>query len=188
MPCLTRCSPSSIPLSNSLRSCGGVPMANDGNRVLFDTNAWMYYFFGSGAQGSDVLSLVDCCIENGCDILYAPTTVKDLFYLIPRYFRRLPAGEKISTASGRAVAWGVIDALMEIATAAPVAVGECELARMLRSKHPDFEDNLMLAAAERGGARFVVTYDEQLLRRFPGVCVTAGAAEQALSLSSYGSC
>ena len=46
----------------------------------------------------------------------------------------------------------------------------------MRSVHGDFEDNLVLAAAERANATYLVTNDEQLIKHAPVTALTPHAA------------
>lgn len=151
--------------------------------LLLDTNAWLYYFTGEGKRGADVAALIVHCANHSIPLLYTPTTLKDVFYLVPRYLKRAAPGDDADGAARNGIAWGVVNSMMELAVAAPLAAGECELAHLLRSKHPDLEDNLLLAAAERVSARYVVTYDGKLQKRFPALCVPADVALDTLALS-----
>ena len=83
----------------------------------------------------------------------------------------------------RPAAWACLRRLMEIATAAPLSFPECELARMLGKTFSDFEDNLILAAAETAKADYVVTQDRAFLASAPEVCVTPARAMELLGIS-----
>lgn len=58
------------------------------------------------------------------------------------------------------VAWSGISKLKELMTIVPIGAEECELAQSLRHAHNDFEDDLIIAAAQQSGATYVVTYDK----------------------------
>ncbi len=150
------------------------------NTVLVDTNVWLDYFMGEGPELEAIKELVRLAHEGCLTLLYAPTTAKDLFYLIPRRLRRLVPEDNTSYAPA---AWGCIEKLMEIAVAAPLSFPECELARMLRKTFDDFEDNLVLAAAETAKADYVVTQDRAFLSAMPEVCITPSRALELLRIS-----
>lgn len=57
--------------------------------------------------------------------------------------------------------------MCEIATAVGCDQSDVWLARKRRRLHGDFEDNLVLSAADRAKADLFVTNDEQLLRHAP---------------------
>ena len=148
--------------------------------LLVDTNVWLDYFMGEGPGLEATKGLVHLAHEGSLGLLYAPTTAKDLFYLIPRRLRRL--GPDDGTCYQPA-AWACIEKLMEVAAAAPLSFPECELARMLRHTFQDFEDNLVIAAAETAKADYVVTQDRALLAAMPEACVTP---DRALELARRG--
>ena len=55
--------------------------------------------------------------------------------------------------------------MIEIADAAPQSYAECELACLFSSNFDDFEDNLIIAAAETDKAGYVVTSDRLFFTR-----------------------
>lgn len=148
--------------------------------VLVDTNVWLDYFMSEGPQLDEICGLVAAAHHSKLTLLYAPTSAKDLFYLIPRRLRRTEGREGISY---RPAAWACLRRLMEIATAAPLSFPECELARTLGKTFSDFEDNLILAAAETAKADYVVTQDRAFLASAPEVCVTPARAMELLGIS-----
>lgn len=149
--------------------------------VLVDTNVWLDYFMGEGPELESICALVAAAHEGALALLFAPTTAKDLFYLIPRRLRRMGAEEGVSY---RPAAWACLSKLMEIAAAAPLSFPECELARMLGKTFPDFEDNLIHAAAETAKADYVVTQDRAFLASAPEVCITPSRAIELLKIAS----
>ena len=77
--------------------------------------------------------------------------------------------------------------MTEIATAARVAEPECQLARMLKSRHTDFEDNLIMAIADSCDVDYVLTYDQQLIEHFRPACITPDELLNALESFPLGS-
>ena len=135
------------------------------SRLLLDTNVWFDYFMGEGRSLQAIQGLIEAGLDgrNGYPP-YAPTSAKDLFYLIPRRLRSTdPTRRREASASYRPAAWACVERMMELATAAPLSHAECELARMLRSTFGDFEDNLIVAAGETRKADDIVTNDKPLL-------------------------
>ena len=54
------------------------------------------------------------------------------------------------------------------------AESTCELAQSLRHAHNDFEDDLIIAAAQQSGATYVVTYDKKLAKSFSRILQNTG--------------
>ena len=110
---------------------------------------------------------------------------KDLFCLLPRALRRIASldGCDDGQVSYAPAEWSCLQKMMEMACAAPQPNAECELARLLRSTHSDFEDNLIIAAAETAKVDYVVTNDKGLLSALPETCV---APRRVLQLMSIG--
>jgi predicted nucleic acid-binding protein len=75
--------------------------------------------------------------------------------------------------------------MTEIAVAVGQSLPECSLAWMLRSEHPDLEDNLIMAAAETSNVDFVVTYDKDMLEHFSPACITPAQALRLLELHHH---
>lgn len=150
-------------------------------RYLLDTNIWLYYFLGENAYKHEIMDLIASGQDDGVDILFTPTTAKDLFYVLPRALRRAGAIGPDETMSS--IAWGCLERMFELATPAPQSAAECHIARTLRSTIPDFEDAMIIAAAETAGADYIVTLDKELLRDMPEVCVDPARARE---LAAFG--
>lgn len=147
--------------------------------LLLDTNVWLDYFMGEGPCVDEISRLIAHAQASSLSLLYASTTAKDLFYLIPRRLRMRGGDGEVSYAPA---AWACLDRMMEIAAAAPLSFPECELARMLRKKFPDFEDNLIIAAAETADVDYIVTQDKAFLKQVPEACITPARALELLDL------
>lgn len=149
---------------------------------LIDTNVWMNYFLREDPTFEECKQLFQRAVEEDQPLLVSPTTLKDLFYLIPRCFRRLDAIDQKSSTSYTPAAWACVEFILEIATPSPLSIAECTMARMLRNQFGDFEDNLILATAESARADYIVTYDEDLIATFPEACIKP---ERALELMTF---
>ncbi len=153
-------------------------------RLLLDTNIWIAFFLDMGALTDEITELVNSCMRNSIELLYAPTTLKDVFYIVPRQLKRIEEekGEQTSPAARRATAWACAQGMREIATPAPLTGAECDLAHMLRSLNADLEDNLVVACAETCHADYIVTLDKQLIEAFSPSCVTPAQALSAIAV------
>mgnify|MGYP000370236434 CR=1 FL=1 len=117
----------------------------EAKRLLVDTNVWLDYYLQEGAF-DEAKHLVELAEAEKIDLLYAPTTAKDVFYILPRRLARRNAnGVNVSFAPA---SWACIEHMMQVATASPLSLAECEMARMLGKRMPDLEDNLIIASGE----------------------------------------
>lgn len=148
---------------------------------LIDTNVWMNYFLREGSTFEECRQLFQRAVENDRPLLVSPTTLKDLFYLIPRRFRRVDAFDQKSAASYTPAAWACVEFILEIATLSPLSITECTIAHMLRNQFSDFEDNLILATAQSARADYIVTYDERLIATFPEACIKPARALELMT-------
>ncbi len=154
------------------------------HRLLLDTNVWISFFLDRGTFTDEATELVNSCMRNGIELFYTPTTLKDVFYLVPRQLKQveIESGQQTSPASQQAAAWGCTQGIREMATPAPLTGVECDLAGMLRSMNPDLEDNLIVACAETCNADYLVTYDKQLIKAFSPSCITPAQALSAIAV------
>ncbi len=139
--------------------------------LLLDTNVWLDYFLCEGQSVKAIERVVALGFEERFTLAYAPTSAKDVFFIVPRRLRLRGEGPDASK-SYLPAAWACVGFMMEHAAAAPQALGECELARMMRGSFSDFEDNLIVAAAKSAKANYVVTNDKKMLAAMPEFCVT----------------
>ena len=156
------------------------------SRLLLDTNVWVDYFHGVGPGVAAIEEIVSRGLKGKVHLLYAPTSAKDVFYLISRRLRQTDARGSSSSASFTAAASACVRRMMEVADAAPQSYAECELACLLRSNFDDFEDNLIIAAAETDKADYVVTSDRLFLQALPEACITPDRAVALLDIAKLG--
>ena len=69
------------------------------NSVLVDTNVWLSYFCGDDANNESAAQALLACNDHGIGMLYAPTSAKDLFYILPRRLRSMRAGPLMTAPS-----------------------------------------------------------------------------------------
>lgn len=154
------------------------------SRVLLDTNVWLDAFDGARPRSREANELIDVCVRKGVDLLYAVGTAKDVHYLVGASLKRQvrTAGEALSEDRARAIAVyaaACVANMDEIATAVGADSSDVWLARKYQRIHADFEDCMVLAAAQRAKADYLVTNDEALLRHAP---VAALLVEDFLAL------
>ena len=132
---------------------------------------WLDYYLQEGAF-HEAKRLVELAEAGKIDLLYAPTTAKDVFYILPRRLARRNAnGINVSFASA---SWACIEHMMQLA--------ECEMARMLGKRMPDLEDNLIIASGETADVDYVVTSDRRMLEAMPEVCLTPVRALEMIEI------
>lgn len=154
-------------------------------KLSLDTNVWINYFLKEEPNYRDCAKLLETAIAVEANLFVAPTTLKDVFYLIPRCLRRQDVREgRADEASYAPAAWACVDFMLDIATPTPLSLAECSMARMLRTRFGDFEDNLLLATNETAQVDYIVTYDRPLLKQFPEVFVTPRRALELLGANS----
>ncbi len=153
--------------------------------LMLDTNIWLDYYMGGRPLHDAAFALIDRSLQMGIELAFAITTSKDLFYQIGLELKRSArASDGGRLTEGDAVAcnelaWGCVSNLDQIATGVGVDVADLRQALHDKVIHRDFEDNLIMAAARRARADYLVTNDRVLLRHcsVPALC-----AEDALAL------
>ena len=116
---------------------------------------------------------------------YASTTtccyIKDVFYLTANTFKRDIRSKngtltEHDAAVAAEIAWGCVNAMREQATAVGADESDLWKACALHSVHTDLEDNLIVAAAQRANATYLVTNDEVLIKHAPVAALTPSDA------------
>ena len=153
-------------------------------RVLCDTGVWLDYFLGNRVRHEMACRLVDTCEREGVSLLVSPASLNDFYHLCQLELRQatLKATGAITeeqAAAAHDVAWADLENLSEIATVVTADASDVWLARTHRYVHGDFEDDLVVAAAQRAKADYLITNDEQLLRHAP---VAALSVEDAVKV------
>ena len=110
-------------------------------------------------------------------LLYPASIAKDVFYLSSHAFRKTIRAEKGTLSSSDAAvaaeaAWKCVQNMREQATAVGSDESDLWMACKLRSIHNDLEDNLVVAAAKRANATYLVTNDETLIKHSPVAALT----------------
>ena len=102
-------------------------------------------------------------------LVYPVHILKDVFYLLETGLMRKARAEGFCSESDyvaiKHLVWGCIENMRENAVAVGADESDAWLACKYRRLSEDLEDNFVLVAAERANADFIVTNDEQLIRK-----------------------
>lgn len=152
--------------------------------LLLDTNVWLDSYLPNRARKKEATSLISFAYERECPLLYAAVALKDVFYLTAAAIKRDIRQQKgqltcSDAAAATEIAWGCVSSMREIATAVGADESDAWLACKLKSVHGDLEDNLVIAAAQRAHATYLITNDEALIKHAP---VAALTPEDALAM------
>lgn len=140
--------------------------------LLLDSNVWVDAFDGERERHIRARALLDLAFAKDVALLYAVTSLKDVYYALSSIFKRhyrATHGELNEDAARAAEqsSWSCIENIQEIATPVAVDLSDVLLAGRFRSQVHDFEDALIAAAAMRCHADVLVTNDERFLRHCP---------------------
>lgn len=154
------------------------------SKVLIDTNVWLDYFLPWRAHADASCRFIELAIKNDCALLYAVHELKDVFYLVANSLKRFAREKDGSLSNEQALgamrtAWGCAEWMHQNATAIGADGSDVWLAFKYQSMGGDLEDNLLLAAIERGQVDMLVTSDLVLLKK--AIC-EAHTPEDALAL------
>ena len=137
--------------------------------IVVDTNVWLDNFDGVRRSNSDSARCLDAALKAGAQLLYAATSAKDVYYLIAAKLKsesrkREGSLTEQDAMTAEKVAAAYVDALDGCATAVGVDASDIWLARKYWKVHADFEDCLIMAAAKRAKADYILTRDADFLR------------------------
>lgn len=140
--------------------------------LVVDTCVWVDNYLGTRPGSGEARSLLDAAIRLDIDLLYAITSAKDVYYLVAQVLKREQAREGVPltpslVAANKETAWACVENMEHNATAVGLDASDVWLAHKFKPVHDDFEDNLVVAAARRAKADYLVTNDERLLRHSP---------------------
>jgi len=117
--------------------------------LVLDTNVWLDDAIVWRQGHKSAWDLIAYARHHNVELTYAITAIKDVFYIAERQFKKYAREmQGTLTEAGAAAAtdsaWDVADGLNDVI-------------------HNDLEDNLMIAAAERINADYIVTSDIKLI-------------------------
>ena len=139
-------------------------------RILLDTNVLLDEYLPMRPEADVSRELIDAAVHAGHELLYPARAIVDVHYMIAKTYKDQVRQERGTVSQADAlciqkIAWGCIDNLCDRMTAVGLDQSDVWLARKYRSFNSDFEDNFVLAAAERAQADFLVTSNKQLLTK-----------------------
>ena len=161
---------------------------------LVDTNVWMDYYLQWRPRHADARVLVDGCVSKGFGLLVSVTTLSDLFFsmqsAVKAQYRKEQSGQDPDLTPAQALfareyAWGCVENLVENHTVVGADLGDVWVGQRQRAVHPDFEDDLVIAAAYRAEPEFIITNDEKLLRHSPYAAMDVADAIKLLELPMF---
>lgn len=143
-------------------------MSADHPLMMLDTNIWLDSYLNHRKGTNAARMLITFAIENDIALAYAATSTKDIFYILSSEMKHRARKETGTLSEEQAqacisLAWGCLDNMASLAVAAPVGESQVWLARHYRTLHNDFEDDLILAAAETSKSDYLVTNDQRLI-------------------------
>ena len=137
--------------------------------ILIDTNVWLDNCLCDRPGSKASREFLDLARANGAQLTYAVHCLADFFFLVQNHLKReVRKNGPLTDANALAInkiAWSCVDNLRETATAIAADESDAWRACKYRSLSNDLEDNFVLAAAERANVDFIVTNDQQLLRK-----------------------
>ena len=146
-------------------------MSADRPIAIVDTNVWLDNYLGSRPHSRASREFIVSALECGVQLAYPVHAVKDVFYLLQLNLKR-KARENGDLSEGdaaaiTAAAWSCVQNMREMATAVGADESDVWQACKYRQLTGDLEDNLVIAAAQRAQADFLVTNDKKLIHKAP---------------------
>ena len=115
--------------------------------LIIDTNVWIDYFMRSEVDAGASERLLEAAILSETTLLVCPTTLKDVFYILPRRFRQQDMREaKRAHHTNRRMGMRRAHP-SSLAIANALGLLNAPWRGLLRDKFGDLEDNLVLASA-----------------------------------------
>ena len=155
-------------------------------KLLVDTNVWLDHFLDRSSMHDLARAVVVEASRRDVALCCTVHSVKDCYFLLNAELKHIEQAENgavsQSAASAiREVAWSGVQALRKLAYVVPADDSDIIEAAIMRANHPDFEDNLVLAAAARAQADYVVTSDAALLAHCPERCIPPDRALELIA-------
>lgn len=140
--------------------------------VLLDVNVLVDNYLPGRQTASDSRALLDWLGSHGVGICYPVTAPGTVFYLVQQALKQVARADGVTLSDNdalaiREIAWGCVENLAEIGAPVGADASDFWAARKLRPVHADLEDNMVIAAAERSQASYLITNDAALLRKCP---------------------
>jgi predicted nucleic acid-binding protein len=150
----------------------GDQVDGDALRLLVDTNVWLDYYLDRGSLHDEAKAFVTAASSGNVVLYTAASSLKDVYFLITSTLKRMERAEGRAVddafaASASEVAWACVFNLCDLSLIVPLNTGSVWGARMVRSAHEDFEDDLLVACGQSAHVEYLVTSDEALARHSP---------------------
>ena len=151
---------------------------------FIDTCVWLDFFFPTRPGHETACDLLGLLRSNQLGIYCSSGVMQNLSYLAEALMKRelRARGEEIDDTSGyvaRQFAWSCVQNMRKLAGLVGADEQDVWFAEKYHRVHPDFEDDLVLAAAKRCEADLLVTNDKALLAH---AVVPAMSSSDALTL------
>ena len=156
------------------------------NVIVTDADIWMDYLSGRRPGNTAAKRFFEQARRHDIPLVVPPHCLGLVFFLVQKELKDINRQDgKMTDAeigpSARAVAWAAVDFILETATVDPSDQMDALFASKNRSAHGDYEDNLVVACAQRTKARLLVTNDEKIIRHSPVATMTAEDAAALLA-------
>ncbi len=157
-----------------------------GKLILIHTCVWVDNYCADHVAGVDAKQFLQMSFTQNAELLYAVHAAKDVLYVLENEFKRAARRElgtidESVVLSAKKAALGCVRNMCDLATAVGADTSDIWLANKYLRIHPDFEDNLVLAACKRAKADYLVTNDRTLIAHAD---VTAKTPREMLELMS----
>ena len=144
-------------------------MKNDSLRIVVDSNVWVDNYCPWHAKSDDARRFLQNARLNSATLFYPVHVLKDVVYVVRHEYLRKARKDKnaVEESDARAIAeiaTACMRNMSELATAVGADASDIWLADKYLGIHPDFEDNLVLAACKRCDAQYLVTNDQRLIK------------------------
>ena len=141
-------------------------------RLVVDTNVWLDHFIPHRTNSEEATELIHQCNKDGVLLVCPPHALQDVFYHVAKDAKRWVRSQegKLTETWAHAInthAWDCIRRMQELCAVAGMGPGDVWLAEKYQDLHPDFEDDLVIAVAQRIKADYLVTNDRQLIAKSP---------------------
>ena len=141
-------------------------------RLLVDTNVWLDFFMPERAGNKVANEFFERCSADDVLLVCPPHAPQDIFYHVSRGAKRWVRSDKgqLTEAWAHAInahAWDCVRRIQELGAVASMGPGDVWLAEKYQELHPDFEDDLVIAVAQRIKADYLVTNDRKLIAKSP---------------------
>ncbi len=137
--------------------------------ILVDTNVWVDSFLGFRRGHAAAMEFLSAATERDIQLLYPVASLQDIFAVLVMEMKRkaMESGEITEKVAWgiRESAWACIESVCQNAVSVGAQESDVWLASKLKSLNWDLEDNMVLAAAKRCAADYLVTSDAHLIQK-----------------------